>query len=304
MDDHQAAEKVIAALERAFSAGAGPAPALIGAAIDFFTQYLEGCHHQKEEQFLFPRLEARGLPRQGGPLAVMLVEHDKNRALLAEFERLGTQYVAGETTQLQPLKQVFVEYAELMKQHFWKENDILYPMGLRALAPPDGVELIAGFDQCEAKLGSDTRQRYYTLAQRLADESQVQDLSLGLDRQVLACILNTLPVELSFVDANDTVQYFSHENGDKIFPRSRSAIGMKVENCHPQKSVHMVKQIIASFRDGTKNCAEFWIDFAGKKVHIRYFAVRDRHGAYSGCLEVVQDITAIQAISGQKRLLD
>ena len=304
MDDHQAAERVIASLERAFAAQSAPAPALIGAALDFFTHYLEGCHHQKEEQFLFPRLEARGLPRQGGPLAVMLMEHDQNRTLLAEFARLGTQYIAGDSTQLPALQHVFTDYAALMKQHFWKENDILYPMGLRALAATDGAELIAGFDQCEAKLGSDSRHRYYALAQRLADESQVQDLSLGLDRQVLACMLNTLPVELSFVDANDTVQYFSHENGDKIFPRSRSAIGMKVENCHPQKSVHMVKQIIASFRDGSKNCAEFWIDLAAKKVHIRYFAVRDPHGTYLGCLEVVQDIAAIQAISGQKRLLD
>ena len=304
MDDHQAAEKVIASLERAFTADAGPEPALIGAAVDFFTHYLEGCHHQKEERFLFPRLEARGLPRQGGPLAVMLVEHDKNRQLLAQFESLGKKYAAGERDQLAPLRQLFEEYSDLMKQHFWKENDILYPMGLRVLNAADGDELVNGFLECESKLGSDTRHRYYALAQTLAEQSQVQDLSVGLDRQVLACILNTLPVELSFVDADDTVQYFSHENGDKIFPRSRSAIGMKVEDCHPRKSVHMVKQIIASFRDGSKNCAEFWIDFAEKKVHIRYFAVRGPAGAYLGCLEVVQDIAPIQALTGQKRLLD
>ncbi len=304
MDDHQAAERVIAALEVGFASQGGPKPALVGAAVDFFTQYLEGCHHQKEERYLFPLLESRGVPRQGGPLAVMLAEHEKNRELLREFEGLGRRFAAGEVEQLAQLRDVFSAYAELMKQHFWKENDILFPMGLRVLDAADGQNLLQGFADCEGKLGGDTRHRYHTLAERLAQQSNVQDLSVGLDPDVLACILNTLPVELSFVDANDTVRYFSHENGDKIFPRNRSAIGMKVENCHPQKSVHKVKSIIESFRDGSKNSAEFWIDFASKKVHIRYFAVRDAAGTYLGCLEVVQDITPIQAIAGQKRLLD
>lgn len=303
MDDHQAAEKVIAALERGFQQPAGPEPALVGAAVDFFTIYLEGCHHQKEEKHLFPRLEQRGVPRQGGPLAVMLVEHDRNRELLAEFERLGRAYAKGDRSLLAALRQLFESYAELMKQHFWKENDILYPMGLRVLNADDSEAIVAGIIACEDALGADTRTRYYTLATELANQSQVEDLSTGLDRRVLACILNTLPVELSFVDADDTVQYFSHENLDKIFPRSRSAIGMKVENCHPGKSVHKVKKIISDFRAGERDSAEFWIDFAGKKVHIRYFAVRDDQQQYLGCLEVVQDITPIQAITGEQRLM-
>jgi uncharacterized protein len=304
MDDHQAAEKVIAALERGFDNGDGPEPALIGAAVEFFTVYLEGCHHQKEEQHLFPLLEARGLPRHGGPLGVMLTEHDENRRLLGEFERLGRGYARGDRAQLEPLKRVFSDYAALMKQHFWKENDILYPMGLRVLGPNDGAHMVAGFEACEQAVGADTRPRYYALATDLANRSRVEDLSVGLDRHVLAAILNTLPVEISFVDADDTVSYFSHENGDKIFPRSRSAIGMKVQNCHPQKSVHLVNQIIAEFRAGTRTSAEFWIDMAQKKVHIRYFPVRDEAGIYLGCLEVVQDIAPIQALTGQRRLLD
>ncbi len=304
MDDHQAAEKVIAALEQGFAQAGGPARPLVNAAVDFFTKYLEGCHHQKEEKFLFPRLEQRGIPSHGGPLAVMLHEHEQNRQLLGEFERLGRAYVRGEPDTLPPLREVFEAYSTLMKQHFWKENDILFPMGLRALNPSDASELIAGFVSCEDAIGSDTRHRYHALAQRLAEQSNVEDLSVDLDRQVLACILNSLPVELSFVDADDTVRYFSHENKDKIFPRSRSAIGMNVENCHPKKSVHMVKEIIADFRTGKRDAAEFWIDFADKKVHIRYFPVRDSSGSYLGCLEVVQDIKPIQALTGQRRLLD
>jgi len=95
----------------------------------------------------------------------------------------------------------------------------------------------------------------------------VRDLSHDLDRDVLAAILNTLPVELSFVDAQDTVRYFSHENQDKIFGRARSSIGVHVRDCHPQKSVDKVLQILADFKAGKRNLAEFWIDFgAGRST--------------------------------------
>jgi uncharacterized protein len=304
MDDHQAAENVIAALERGFEKSDGPEPALIGAAVDFFTVYLEGCHHKKEEQYLFLRMEQRGIPTNGGPLAVMLNEHDRNRELLGQFERIGTAYARGDRSQLRPLRQVFQEYADLMKQHFWKENDILYPMAQKVLSEADSEAILEGIASCENALGLDTRNRYYALAEDLKRQGQVQDLSVALDRNILACILNTLPVELSFVDAEDIVQYFSHENLDKIFPRGRSSIGMKVENCHPQKSVHKVRQIISDFREGRRDSAAFWIDFAGKKVHIRYFAVRDEQKQYLGCLEVVQDITPIQSIKGERRLVE
>ena len=86
----------------------------------------------------------------------------------------------------------------------------------------------------------------------------------------MAGILNSLPIELSFVDADDCVRYFSHENHAKIFPRSRGVIGMKVHNCHPPKSLHMVEQILADFKAGHREDAEFWIDMGGKKIHIRY----------------------------------
>ena len=304
MDDHQAAEKVIAALERGFQSSSGPDPALVGAAIDFFTVYLEGCHHQKEERHLFPLLESRGLPRQGGPLGVMLSEHEENRRLLGQFESIGRAFAKGERDQIEPLKQVFRAYASLMKQHFWKENDILYPMGLRVLRPTDDEALVAGFAECEQAVGADARKRFYTLATDLANRSRVEDLSFGIERGVMAAILNTLPVELSFVDADDTVRYFSHENGDKIFPRSRAAIGMKVQDCHPSKSVHMVNRIIEDFRAGSRSVAEFWLYFAQKKVLIRYYPVRDQAGVYLGCLEVVQDISQIQTLTGQRRLLD
>ena len=116
---------------------------------------------------------------------------------------------------------------------------------------------------------------------------------------MLAAILNTLPVELSFVDEDDTVRYFSHEHGEKIFPRTRGVIGMKVQNCHPQKSVHVVNRILADFKAGTREVAEFWIEMGGRFLHIRYWPVRDPAGDYLGCLEIVQDVTGIRALTGR-----
>ena len=143
--------------------------------------------------------------------------------------------------------------------------------------------------------------------QALANEithGTLDDLSATLDRNVIAALLNALPLELSFVDAEDRVRYFSHENQPKIFPRTRGVIGLNVRNCHPPKSVHMVEQILADFRADTRRQADFWIDMAGRKLHIRYFAVRGAANEYLGCLETVQDITTIQQLQGQKRLLD
>ncbi|MBC7349169.1 MAG: DUF438 domain-containing protein [Candidatus Aminicenantes bacterium] len=112
-----------------------------------------------------------------------------------------------------------------------------------------------------------------------------------------------LPVDISFVDENDTVIYYS-DTPDRIFPRSPGVIGRKVQNCHPPKSVHVVNRILEAFKKGEKDVAEFWIEMSGRFIHIRYFAVRDDDGRYRGCLEVSQDVTAIRALQGQKRLLD
>lgn len=125
----------------------------------------------------------------------------------------------------------------------------------------------------------------------------------NLKKETLEAVLNALPVEISFVDEDDTVRYFN-KDGDRIFPRPRSVIGRKVQDCHPQKSIHKVQQILDEMKAGSRDVAEFWIDLKGMKVFIRYFAVRDSKGKYLGCLEVSQDITDIQKIKGEKRLLE
>jgi uncharacterized protein len=116
-------------------------------------------------------------------------------------------------------------------------------------------------------------------------------------------ILDSLPVEFSFVDAEDTVLLFN-KNGDRIFPRPASIIGRKVQDCHPRKSLDKVQQILDEMRAGERETAEFWINLGEKKIHIRYFAVLDDDEKYLGCLEVSQDVTDIMKLEGEKRLLD
>jgi len=125
----------------------------------------------------------------------------------------------------------------------------------------------------------------------------------NLKPEVIEAMLDAMPIEISFVNENDEVRYFN-KNGDRIFPRPRSIVGKKVQQCHPQKSVHKVLQILEAFKNGKKDAAEFWINIKGRQIYIRYFPVQDKDGKYLGTLEVSQDITGIKKIEGEKRLLD
>ena len=125
--------------------------------------------------------------------------------------------------------------------------------------------------------------------------------ALGLEQ--LKAIFATLPVDITFVDADDRVRFFS-EGKNRVFERPRMILGRLVQHCHPPGSVHIVEQIVGDFRAGRQDVAEFWIDFRGRFVHIRYFALRDAQGTYLGTLEVTQDITRERALQGERRLLE
>ena len=124
-----------------------------------------------------------------------------------------------------------------------------------------------------------------------------------LSTETLEAIFGAMPVDITFVDDTDTVRYFSRGD-ERIFKRSPAVIGRKVQDCHPLASLHKVSQVVSELKSGKKDVAEFWIDLKGRKIYIRYFAVRDKNGGYTGTLEVSQDITDIQKIEGQKRLMD
>jgi len=125
----------------------------------------------------------------------------------------------------------------------------------------------------------------------------------SLSKEEVDAILESLPVDVTFIDKGDSVKYFS-KFGKRIFARPKAVVGRKVQLCHPKKSVHVVNSILEAFKTGKKDVAEFWIQLNNRTIHIRYFAVRNRNGEYLGTMEVSQDITDIKRIEGEKRLFD
>jgi PAS domain S-box-containing protein len=125
----------------------------------------------------------------------------------------------------------------------------------------------------------------------------------GLSLEQLELIFKYLPVDMTFVDENDTVLFYS-DPPHRIFPRTKAIIGRKVQNCHPPESVDVVERIVKAFRDGEKNDASFWIKMGPKLVLIRYFAMRDEDGNFRGTLEVSQEVSDIRQLEGERRLLD
>ena len=124
----------------------------------------------------------------------------------------------------------------------------------------------------------------------------------SLSREEVEAIFNTIPVEITFVDKDDIVQYFNQPK-ERIFDRPKTAIGRTVQQCHSKKTIPAVNQILEDLKTGKKDVVEFWTNSKKRLIHIRYFSVRKKNGGYLGCLEVVQDITDKKKIEGEKRLL-
>jgi PAS domain S-box-containing protein len=124
-----------------------------------------------------------------------------------------------------------------------------------------------------------------------------------LSTETLEAVFDALPVDITFVDGAGTVRYYSRDK-DRIFKRSPAVIGKQVQDCHPRKRLEKVVQVVSDLKSGKRDVAEFWIELKGRLVYIRYFPVRDKKGKYLGIVEVSQDITDIQQIKGEKRLLD
>ena len=130
------------------------------------------------------------------------------------------------------------------------------------------------------------------------------DLGTGkLLIEQIKLIFNHLPIDITYVDEHNKVKYFSSPE-KRIFPRTIAIIDRDVSNCHPPESVHVVEEIVASFKSGEKNKAQFWIKIKGELILIQYFAVRSEDGNYKGIIEVSQEISEIKALDGEKRLLD
>jgi DUF438 domain-containing protein len=254
-------------------------------------------HYTRKENQLFPILEAHGI---SGPSKVMWSLHDDIRKML----RGASDATVAGTVSIDALKTLFGTLNDMI----YKEEHILFPMALETLGDSDWAKVRAGEEEIGFAWISPP-EKWSPSEESFQEKLPPEKIgSMTLDTGLLTVeqinlILTHLPVDISFVDENDKVSYYSNTE-DRIFPRSPGIIGRSVQNCHPSKSVDMVNNILNSFRDGTKSTAEFWIQLGGKFIHIRYFAVRDTQGMYKGCLEVSQDVTAIRGLEGEKRLLD
>jgi hypothetical protein len=263
-------------------------------------------HYRRKENQLFPFLERKGF---SGPSQVMWAVHDEIRAKLKKLQPLLIQ------KNMEDIKTVAASAARDIIEMVAKENSILFPMAMERLTEDEWIEIRRGEDAIGYSFSSPSsewssgkgafsplqmEEKSYS-SNRLDGEI---DLNTGvLTLEQLDSILTTLPIDLSFVDENDNVRYYT-EGKERIFPRSPGIIGRNVEKCHPPKSVHIVRRILDEFKAGKKESAEFWIQMGEKFIHIRYLPVRNREGKYLGTIEFTQDISGIKNLEGERRLLN
>lgn len=262
-------------------------------------------HYLRKENLLFSRLEHHGVV---GPSKVMWAKHDEARQLLKRAERI----LAGEDLTADGLIELcettLGPALEEVEGMIFKEENILLPMALDTLTEQDWGEIwrdSAEYGWCLVE----PREGYRPPepagpppAAEVAAERSLPFPTGNLTLDQLKGLFAALPVDLTFIDADDRVRYFSG-GPDRVFSRSKTILGRKVQNCHPPGSVHVVDRILSDFRSGRQRVAEFWINFRGKFIHIRYFPVNDPDGRYAGTLEVTQDATRLKTLEGERRLL-
>ena len=266
--------------------------------IGFFAE--SESHYLREENALFPGIEKHGLT---GPPAAMWSEHQEIHTIEKSLFDLNSDNDKGLADNLKKMSEVSLSLANMLASHFNKENSILFPASMRFFSEEEWDTVVEDFNDigyCSYSIRPVGKGK---TTEFVSDEGEVVFGSGKLSVEMLEAIFSHLPIDMTFVDAQDRVQFFS-ESPERIFVRSRAIVGRSVQLCHPKDSVHVVEDILNDFRDGKRDSAEFWINLGGKTIHIRYFAVRDDEGKYLGCLEVSQDITDIMKITGEKRLLD
>lgn len=266
-------------------------------------------HFSRKENIFFPFMEKYGIT---APPKVMWGVDDEIRAVIKDFklQLQEDKYSAG----------ILKVTAEAMNTKILdmiiKEESILIPMLLETLTEDEWVSIAEDSDEIgycivspEAKWAPSRALSFGGIGQ-MSEKETASTPNEGLIRletgilkvDELTRILNTLPFDITFIDKDDTVKYFS-QSEERIFPRTKSVIGRSVQNCHPPSSVHVVETILEAFKAGRKDHEHFWIQMGEVMIYIRYFAVRSEKGDYMGTLEVTQNIAPIKAIEGQKRLI-
>ncbi|HLW21645.1 MAG TPA: DUF438 domain-containing protein [Sphaerochaetaceae bacterium] len=266
-------------------------------------------HYSKKENLWFPIMERYGIT---APPKVMWGVDDEIRDMVKQSRRdledllnggrPNKDAVGALLTHLEQTKEKIMEMIS-------KEEEILIPMVSDVFFVTDWRQISEGSPEVGYCLLDD--HPTWTPPAEEVPKAKTADMSEGVVKlptgsftpEMLTRVLNTLPIDITFVDANDEVAYFSQAS-ERIFPRTTAIIGRKVMNCHPPASMHIVEEILNDFKSGKRDVAEFYIHLGEVYAHIRYYPVRDEQGTYLGTLEVTQNIAPIQKLSGDKRLLD
>jgi hypothetical protein len=254
-------------------------------------------HYQIKENVLFPVIE-KYLPDYRC-LSVMWSFHDDIRRNLKEILSM----VDSVDFDLKKFNRLAGDIFFNIYAIKFREERILFPI-ITGIIPENELNSLLGES---LEIGFPFVQPEITAAGKTSGEASLSDeinLQTGfLSPEQIRLLFNHLPVDITYVDENNKVRYFSTPE-KRIFRRTNSIIGRDVKNCHPHESVHVVEQIVETFRKGEKDKASFWIQMKGEFILIQYFAVRDEQGNYKGVVEVSQEITEIRNIQGEKRLLD
>ncbi len=261
-------------------------------------------HYLRKENLLFPFLEKHGVT---GPPTVMWGKHDETRELLkSAIETLGAtdKMTLDEAKAVVDL--VLKPASKAVDDMISKEEEILFPMCLDTLTDAEWYEIAKqsieyGF--CLYDPQDKWEPEEIRTEGRVPEEAMKIQLPSGsFNVSELNALLNTIPFDLTFVDKDDRVRYFT-QGKERIFARGRAILGRKVQQCHPPSSVHVVEKILDDFKTGQQDHAAFWINLKDRFIHIEYFALRDENGKYLGTLEVSQDLTEKRKLKDEQRLL-
>jgi len=263
-------------------------------------------HYSRKENLLFPYLEKYGIT---GPSKVMWGVDDKIRRIIKDAREQLFAYNGDKQAVIASLQLAIQEVIQMIT----KEENILFPMALETLTEDEWLKIAqesAEIGFCLIAPTAEWKPTRHPLEGAPTEGDELSPASDGFIRletgilsvKQLELMMNHLPVDITFIDQDDVVRYFSHGK-ERIFARTKAVIGRTVQNCHPPQSVHVVNQLLEEFKAGTKDVEDFWIPFQDKFVLIRYFAVRDEEGTYQGTLEFTQNIAPIRELDGQKRIL-
>jgi uncharacterized protein len=264
-------------------------------------------HYRRKENLLFPFLEAKGIT---GPPTVMWGKHDETRVQLKNaIDILQQPKDLNAARLVDSIDRVLAPASKSITDMIMKEEEILFPMTMDELTDQEWYDILLQtneigyclYDPIDEWVPENADKSFSEMRNEFSGGTiRLPSGSFGIDE--LTVLLNTLPADITFVDKNDKVKYFS-QGEHRVFDRNRAILGRDVRMCHPPHSMHIVDKILNDFKSGKESAAPFWIQMQGKFIYITYLPLRDKDNKYLGTIEFSQDLTALRALEGEQRLL-